>query len=126
MRAGDVSAVVNAFNEVHNRRFGHAAPNEPLELVNVRLTAIGTRPKIAFPEAEGGVLDARIGTRPIHLDGTDTATDCAIYRRELLVPGASVHGPCVVEEYASTTVLFAGDVMTVAPTGEMIIKVGRA
>jgi N-methylhydantoinase A len=123
---GAIGPVIAKFNEIHNRRFGHAALDEPLELVNIRVIAIGTRPKIFFPEARGAAEDARIGTRPIHLDGTDTPTDCAVYRRDYLAAGARVAGPCVIEEYASTTVLLPGDVMTVAATGEMIIQVGRS
>ena len=51
--------------------------------------------------------------------------DCAVYRRELIPPGVTLNGPCVIEEYGSTTVLFAGDSLSVAKTGEMIIKVGQ-
>jgi hypothetical protein len=35
-------------------------------------------------------------------------------------------GPCVIEEYASTTVLFEGDTAEVAETGELLIEVGGA
>ena len=122
---GDVQAIQDRFNEVHDRRFGHAALDEPLELVNVRLTALGARPKIAFPEVAVSAEAAKIGVRPIYLDDPRKAEDCPVYDRERLVPGVSVEGPCVIEEYASTTVLFAGDSLTVAPTGEMIIKVGQ-
>ena len=37
--------------------------------------------------------------------------------------GTELEGPCVVEEYASTTVLFAGDRLHVADTGELVIDV---
>lgn len=121
----DVEAITVRFNEVHDRRFGHAAVDEPLELVNLRLTALGARPKIAFPKvtaAEGGL----IGSRPIYLKDARQPADCAVYRREVIAPGVEVKGPCVIEEYASTTVLFEGDSLVVADTGEMIIKVGES
>ena len=123
LRRGDPRALVDRFNEIHSRRFGHAAPNEALELVNVRLTAMGTRPKITFPNVVKAGKNPQIGTRPIYLDGGDTPKDCPVYRRELLESGAMVTGPCVIEEYASTTVLFPGDTATPAATGELIIKV---
>jgi len=125
VRRGSVEAVRAKFDEIHNRRFGHAAVDEPLELVNIRVIAVGERPKISFPDARATADEARVGSRPIHLDGTDTPIECAVYRRERLSAGAEVRGPCVIEEYASTTVLFEGDVMTVAATGEMIIQVGQ-
>jgi N-methylhydantoinase A len=122
---GDVQAIQDRFNEVHDRRFGHAALDEPLELVNVRLTALGARPKIAFPEVAATADAAKTGVRPVYLDDPRKPVDCPVYDRERLAPGVTVDGPCVIEEYASTTVLFAGDSLTMAPTGEMIIKVGQ-
>jgi N-methylhydantoinase A len=64
-----------------------------------------------------------IGRRPIYLDDAARQIDCAVYRRDLLRPGFEIDGPAVVEEYASTTVLFDGDKLRVAATGELIIEV---
>ena len=118
--------LLKRFNELHDRRFGHAAEEEPLELVNLRLTARGARPKINFPPVDVALADARIGTRSIYLDDPLKPMDCAVYQRERLAAGVRIEGPCVIEEYASTTVVFAGDVLTVADTGEMIIEVAAA
>ena len=123
IRAGDTDAIERRFAEIHDRRFGHAALDEPLELVNLRLTAVGARPKIEFPKLARGGADARVGTRDIHLDDAARPVSCAVYRREKLGSGAEVRGPAVIEEYASTTVLFDGDVARVADTGELIVTV---
>lgn len=121
---GDVQAILARFNEVHARRFGHAAHDEPLELVNVRLTALGVRTKIEFPHVDGDGANARIGTRTVYLDDPDTPVECTVYSRERLAPGATIPGPCVIEEYGSTTILFEGDSLMLAATGELIITVG--
>jgi N-methylhydantoinase A len=123
---GDGAAIQNRFTQIHDHRFGHAAPDEPLELVNVRMTAIGARPRITFPKlaAKGG--SAQIGTRAIHLDSAARPTTCAIYRRDRLTPDMTLEGPAAVEEYASTTVLFPGDRVRVADTGELIVSVRRS
>jgi len=71
----------------------------------------------------GDRSSAQVGTRPIYLDDPAHQVDCAIYRRERLAPGVRVSGPCVIEEYASTTVLFEGDTAETADTGELIIEV---
>ena len=42
--------------------------------------------------------------------------------RDDLPPGAEFTGPALVSEYGSTTVLFPGDDLTVAATGELIIS----
>jgi N-methylhydantoinase A len=123
IRDADGESIQRRFTELHDHRFGHAAADEPLELVNVRLTAIGTRPRITFPDLPEDKSEALIGTRPIYLEDAARPIDCAVYRRDLLRPGFEIEGPAVVEEYASTTVLFDGDKLRVADTGELIIQV---
>jgi N-methylhydantoinase A len=125
IHAADAAAIQRRFTQIHDQRFGHAAPDEPLELVNVRLTAIGARPKIRFSRLASDGSAALRGRRPIHLDDAARSTSCAVYRRELLAPGVAIDGPAVVEEYASTTVLFAGDRLRVADTGELVVTIGR-
>jgi N-methylhydantoinase A len=126
VQGADGAAIERRFTQIHDHRFGHAAPDEPLELVNVRLTAIGARPKISFPKLVPGTGKALVGTRPIYLDDAAVPTTCAVYRRDLLAPGAEIDGPAVIEEYASTTVLFGGDKVRVADAGELIITVGKS
>ena len=43
---------------------------------------------------------------------------------EILISGASIAGPALVEEHASTTMLLPGDVMTVNDYGNLVIAVG--
>jgi len=126
IRSADSAAIHRRFSEIHDHRFGHAALEEPLELVNLRLTAIGARPKIEFPKLSRAAADARIGTREIHLDDAARSTKCAVYRRDRLTPAVEIEGPAVIEEYASTTVLFQGDKLRVADTGELIVTVRRS
>jgi N-methylhydantoinase A len=123
--AGDGAAIQNRFTQIHDDRFGHAAADEPLELVNLRLTAVGARPRITFPKLAARAGAAQIGTRAVYLDSAVQPTACAVYRRERLAPDMTIEGPAVIEEYASTTVLFPGDRLRVAPTGELIVTVRR-
>lgn len=124
--AADGAVIQDRFTAIHDQRFGHAAPEEPLELVNVRLTAVGARPRISFPRLAASGAGARGGDRPVYLDSTAQPTTCAVYRRERLAAGDRIEGPAVVEEYASTTVLFSGDRARVADTGELVIDVRGA
>ncbi len=84
LRARGCAAIRRRFDEVHERRFGHSAPHEPVELVNLRLTARGARPKIDFPADR-----ARPPRRPasaIARSSSDprAAETCPVYRRDLL------------------------------------------
>jgi N-methylhydantoinase A len=126
IKHGDSVAIRMRFNEMHEHRFDHAAPDEPLELINLRLTVRGERPKINFPKLAATPEEAQTGTRPIYFDDPTMPVECPVYRRELLGAGMTLRGPCVIEEFGSTTVLFEGDLITIAETGEIIVEVAQA
>jgi N-methylhydantoinase A len=91
------------FGEAHEREYGFAFDEEPVELVNVRLQSVAERPPPSMDAlAEGGSLEAaRTGYRTAVFDGEQRET--AVYERTDLPPGAVVPGPAIVEELSSTT-----------------------
>jgi N-methylhydantoinase A len=117
------------FDRLHDRRYGHQAVNEPVEVVNLRLTAIGGRKRSQFPAirtAAAGDLDGPVQRREVVLGDPARPVMCSIYERDALRAGAVIEGPATIAEYASTTLLAEGDVLTVAPSGELIIRLGQA
>jgi N-methylhydantoinase A len=122
---GNYEPVRQRFNAEHDQRFGHAAPLEPVELVNLRLTIRGARPKIEFGRIGAAASEVQIGTRQIYLKDPVQPVTCPIYRRDLLGAGTELRGPAAIEEFGSTTILFEGDRAIVADTGEIIVEVGR-
>jgi N-methylhydantoinase A len=111
-----VAETAKRFHDAHDRRFGYsyrdvhgAAGRHVVEWVNLRVTGLGPirRPHFReWPTGDGRPGRALTGHRAVRLDGR--ATTCAIYARERLLPGDVLHGPAVVEEYGSTTVVFPG------------------
>ena len=103
---GDLKTIRDRFDSIHDRSFGHAAPNEPLEMVNVRLSARGVRNKMQMPpiKTTGEVAPRTI--RKVCLESTDRFEDCPVYSRDTLFAGAEIEGPALIEEYGSTTVMF--------------------
>ncbi len=127
LQAGDAGAIRRAFDELHEHRYAHQAAEEPVEMVNFRLIARGRRPHLRLPTlGEGGGAAEPAKHRPVYFDDPAKPLDCPIYFRDDLGAGARIEGPALVQEYASSTVLFAGDVLTVAETGEMIIGLRSA
>ncbi len=123
---GDAAAIRKAFDRLHEHRYGYHTPDEPVEIVNVRVSAFGKRTPFKFPElgpAASG--DPLAGRRLVYFKDAKTAGECPIYRREKLPAGYRIEGPSIIQEYASTTVLFPGDSCFVAPTGEIVITVGE-
>ena len=124
--AGDRKGIRASFDRLYERRYAHHSPAEPVEIVNIRLAAIGKRPALklpalpvrrrakAFRKVEAYVGDA---SRPV---------SCPVYRREDLGAGARIAGPALVREHGTTTVLFKGDALAVAKSGELVISVRGA
>jgi len=124
---GNVQAIRKAFNDLHERRYGYHTPEQPVEIVNIRLRAIGRRKKLEFPPLELRREESpRVSRRKVYFEGSEKALDCPIYRREKLGPGIEIFGPAIIQEYACTTVLFPGDRLRVAETGELLIYLSEA
>jgi N-methylhydantoinase A len=118
------SLVAAQFHLEHRRTYGHAAPDEPIELVNVRLTAIGrmAKPVLRTPNPQEGPLEAAIRAhRSVSMLGT-SYVDCPIYDRQLLGSGAQVQGPSIIDEFDSTTVVFPSYTASVDAYGNLVIE----
>ncbi|MGA8295743.1 MAG: hypothetical protein WB770_01735, partial [Acidimicrobiales bacterium] len=114
-------AIRGRFDEVHARRYGHHAPNERAEVVNLRVTGFGRREKPRLSNVANGSGRSEPSDRArVYFEGHE-ATEAPIYARDDLVAGDRVPGPALIEEYASTTIVFSGDVATVADNLELII-----
>ena len=109
------------FDATHDKRFGHSAPQESVELVNLRLTMRAARQTVHLPMLPSGPAPAPIDRRPIMLRAEPV--ECSVYRREALPAGACLTGPCAIEEHGSTTILFDRDTAQVSETGEIIVQV---
>ena len=121
----DLSAIRKAFNSLHERLYGYATAEKPIEIVNVRLTCTGKRKALKMPELQADNNEnPLVGKRMVYLD-SNVPVECSVYRREKLGPGYCVTGPAIIQEYASTTLLFHGDVAKVTNTGELIINLRK-
>ena len=99
------------FEEAHMRAYGYTAPDDPIELVNLRLTAIGKLPTLARKTVERGSGDpsrAVKGSRPLWFRDSGKETQCTVYDRYLLRGGDTLPGPALVEEMDSCTVVLPG------------------
>ncbi|MYG50349.1 MAG: hydantoinase/oxoprolinase family protein, partial [Gemmatimonadales bacterium] len=120
---------VRRFHVEHERAYGHGYPEQPVELVNFTVTAIGriARPRLPMIEANGkGVADARRGTRRVFFADGGGFVETAIYDRAQLRAAHVVAGPAVIEEVDSTTLVHAGYRATVDEFGNLLIAPGGA
>jgi len=121
--AEDYRATVrNAFHQLHQSRFGYHDADLALEIVNAHLVAIAPRTVDVLPAPSQREGPALVGKRAVIFDGEPM--DCPVYRRESLASGEQIEGPAIIQEYASTTALFAEDRAEVTASGELLIHVG--
>jgi N-methylhydantoinase A len=109
---GDREALRRAFALEHERVYGYAAADEPIQVVNVRLTALGEPDPLALPAlppaAQPEADEARAGERPVYFDEAGDFAITPIYRRERLLAGHRLAGPAIVEQMDTTTVILPG------------------
>jgi N-methylhydantoinase A len=115
--------LMRRFETEHERQYGFALPGEPVELINLRVTALRDerRPALEMPAA----ADARTTSRPVWF-AADEPTDCTIYLRDQLAAGVELEGPLIVAEPDSTTLVAPGDRLTVDESGVLVITIGGA
>lgn len=124
----DRATIKQLFDEVHQQRFSHSAPNESADVVSLRVTAIGQLAKPQLPRIAAGdrtpPATAQKGTRTILFAGFGEQTT-TVWERSALLAGNVIQGPAVIEEPASTTVVEPGDVATVNNFGHLLIRLRR-
>ena len=120
----EVPEIVRAFHAVHERVYGYARAQQPVEFVNFRAVHQHPlpRPRVRPPARAGGAAgDARIGERPAYFaPGGFVAT--ALYDRARLPLGARVAGPAIVEQVDTTTVIPPGHAAVVDASGNLRIR----
>ena len=122
--ASKIDRVLEQFHVEHDRAYGYSAPTEPVEFVNLRLTAIGKIAKPRLRELEGNNTDiaaAQKATRSVYFAESDSYVECPIYDRYRLGPGCVLTGPAIVEEIDSTTVIHPGYRAQVDRFGNLIL-----
>jgi N-methylhydantoinase A len=116
-----IEELIAAFASVHDRRFGHRSGGTT-EIVNFRVTGVGRVHKPAVPRwtVRGMLDDARTAVRPVYFEGA--YRDTPIYVRDRLPAGQRLHGPALIEESGSTTVIPDDWQACVLEHGEMLLE----
>ncbi len=106
--------IAETFHQAHERLYTYATPENPIEIMNLRVTAVGSVDKSGLgrqAERSGGQDLARKGTRQVYfenLKGNAGYFEIPVYDREKLKPGDSISGPAVIEERITTVIVHPG------------------
>ncbi len=106
---GDREAIASAFHEQHNSLYGYSLREQgaPIEVVNVRITAIGKTDRPSFARSmrfDGNVERAKKGARSVYIPESGRFEAVQIYNGHVLGHGDLVKGPAIIEQ--ETTAIF--------------------
>jgi N-methylhydantoinase A len=100
--------IAEAFHDLHRRTYGHDNRSEPVQLVNVRVTAIGSIPPLAVRDAPAAAgNDAVKARRPLWFRASGKV-DALVFDRARMPAGLTAKGPAVIESLESTILVPPG------------------
>ena len=124
----DAGAIARAFHDEHQRLFGYTleAEKSPVEIINVRLQAIGATGRPVVRRETAGPADASAvlkGRRSVYIPERDAFATVPVYDGHRMRCGHRITGPALVEQ--QTTAIFVSDSYdcTVDPLGSFVLYV---
>ena len=109
LAARDAGAIAQAFHTEHNRLYGYslAQENTPIEIINVRVQAVGLTTKPTYREQPWAGTDsahAIKGERAVYIPETKAFASVPVVDGHRLAHGNRVRGPAMIEQ--ETTAIF--------------------
>ncbi|HTO13040.1 MAG TPA: hydantoinase/oxoprolinase family protein [Candidatus Binatia bacterium] len=122
LTAADVGRLRTEFDAAHERAYGYAAPEDAVELVNVRLAAIGVTPRprrAPLPDGGREPAGAIKGHREVWFHSWHKT---AVLDRTRLRRGNVVAGPAIIEEHDASTLVHPGWEAAVDQHGNVLLR----
>ncbi|HEX2215454.1 MAG TPA: hydantoinase/oxoprolinase family protein [Xanthobacteraceae bacterium] len=120
--AAALNQIAEAFHDRHRATYGHDNRGEPVQIVSVRVAAIGAIPPLTIrhrpPQSAAGAVKA---TRPVWFRATG-AVDATIYNRSRLPAEWQEAGPLVIESLESTILVPPGWTSKMSQDGFILLK----
>ena len=122
----DAAAAAAAFHAEHDRLFGHASPGTPVEVLALRLSAIGRTEKPALRSGpDEPEVDARRGERPVWDPDERALVPTPVWDGQRLSVSATLDGPAIVELSSTTIVVPRGFALDVDAYGAFAVHSGE-
>ena len=121
----DVERLRGEFHAMHERAYGYAAPDDPVELVNVRLAAVGVTPKprrAPLPEGGSSNAPALKGRRDVWFAEAGGVRPTLVLDRGKLLRGNVIDGPAIIEEPDASTLVHPGWTATVDERANLVLR----
>ncbi|KAE8381930.1 Hydantoinase/oxoprolinase-domain-containing protein [Aspergillus bertholletiae] len=113
------------FDQLHEQQFKYCLPNFELELMRLEVVAVDASPSIELPHLNDSTAnkpsaDAMIAKKEIIIEGK--TLEATLWDREKInYQGVRVHGPCIVTEMDSNTLILPGCYGEIDAIGNILI-----
>jgi N-methylhydantoinase A len=104
--AETIAGLTDSFHRLHQQTYGHANPGNPVQMVNIRLSAAGRLAGLRMvqqPRPNGRPTRPRDAWFP----GGGTVS-CTVYWRDALTEGMTLAGPAIIDALDCTAVIPPG------------------
>jgi len=121
----DLDRLRREFDAAHERAYGYAAPEDAVELVHVRLAAIGLTPRprrASLPEGGPDAVGALKGTRDVWFAEAGGWRPTTVLDRAKLRRSNVMAGPAIVEEHDASTLVHPGWAAAVDEHGNLLLR----
>jgi len=124
-----VEVLGTRFHRRHQEIYGYASPDRQFEFVSLRVVATFRFDRPSFSmESDGSgaktLEDAHKETRGCYFGG-GRREPVPVFDRSRLPVGAKIHGPAIIEQGDTTTVIYPGQSASADSSGNLIIFIGE-
>jgi len=119
--AANLGAAIEKFHDLYQARYGHALHEAAVEIINLRLAAIGRLERAAVSgSTDQKPQEPLVAHRDIIFNGHSHRSP--IYKRDFLPKGGVFKSPAVVEEASATTIIPPGYTFKIDDIGNLLIQ----
>ncbi|MGH8614552.1 MAG: hydantoinase/oxoprolinase family protein [Gammaproteobacteria bacterium] len=111
VRAAEVTATIHGFHNLHKQLYTFNKPEDEVEILSIHLDLIGVRTKPVLqtsPRQGANPHAAHKGRRPVYSPLAQEYVETDIYDGNRITAGNIIEGPAVIEEKATSIVIFLG------------------
>jgi N-methylhydantoinase A len=124
--ARDTTAIARAFHDEHLRLYGYSLEKEgsPVEIINVRLQAIGATDRPTYRSDEKAGTDAAAalkGRRSVYIPERNAFAEVPVYDGHRMRCGHRIEGPAMVEQLTTAIVISDGYDCVVDALGSFVL-----
>jgi len=114
---------VDKFHDAHARAYGHSEPDVPLEIVNLRLRAVGRLPQPPLPRQAATAKSGPDAFDHRSVVLAEGLAEIPFYQGDRLRPGHQIGGPAVVTQPDTTVFIGPRDQLRVDEYHNFIVDV---